>query len=1345
MSDGEFLLTPRHVRAARALLAWKQNDLARAASVAVSTVADFERGRRTPVPNNASAMRDALEAQGIQFLPGGVVVSSKTPAPVSPTPGRPMRWIEAHDLAQWGGTRDGQAKLPELASRLILAVYGPAAALRFPSDDSIQQAGWDGLCDAPGDSTYIPAGKSVWEIDAQRNRIGAKAQADYAKRTANPLGVNPPEACFFFFTPQRWPQKEVWSAARREEGVWRDVRVIDGDTLVNWLELYPGVAEWLAVRIGRRPEGLRNLAEVWSEWSLATIPDLSHELILADRDDQAISVLQWLNAPQSVLSVQAEAADEAIAFLHAAVGQLPLNHRVYWESRILVAQSDDVARQLIGLGSKLIIVLNGGDPGIAASLVNDGHHVYVAYGSDVGSPRGVMRLPRPWRHMIAHELEGMGLPMLDARRFAGLCGRSLTVLRRILTASPARRPAWTQSPVSSSLIAAMLAGAWREDHPVDRELLEVLSGRSYKELESDLAPLASSFDGPVRRSGPVWKLASLRDAWFLLGSHLTSYHLDNLERCFLQVLGEPSPDFNADPDDRWKFDRGPPKQPSNEVRRGLSEAMIALGVFPDQASGVHDAAIRSGRAVRCLLSKADERLWWSLSDDFRHLAEAAPPDFLECVDNALDKEPSPVAALFRSDEGFLFPNEYLADLLWALELLCWSPWHLGAATLLLARLADIDPGGRLGNRPRTSLKHIFLPWAPRTYATTNQRLRVLDTILKRFDRVGWDLLLDLAPTRHAISDASAIPHWRDYTNDEPEPITRQSLEHFDAAIGQRMLAEVGQDPQRWGALLAVWAHFDQKWRATAGQHLAHAVDHFPENDRIGFREKLRDLIDNHEAFSDADWSMDTASLQPLKAIFVSLEPTDVMAKHAWLFNRGDHHLFRFRGEMSFEEANAKLSADQRAAAEEIDAATPLITWIDYARTLELPETLGHALAASAISDARKDDLLDLALRAEDSPIETLAQRMIFVLGRARGVDWLWSRFDRAVQEGCPPREILLFAFPLPINRATWDRIALAGTALDQSYWRRLDSFNIPHEEDFHFVVDKYLSVGRGRSALQMIGLRRDIKVSSEDILRVLRDPSTVNGDVTASNDVAMRAHYVSSAFKRLDADETVPEDELVALEWSYFNVLQHSDRPARTLHKALSMQPKFFVELLSAVFASKDDLPPDDPAAIETARAIATQAFRVLEGWARVPGSDEEGTIDGAALEAWVKEARRLCAEAGRAEVGDSRIGQILSAAPRIPGEAWPPEPVREVIEMCRSRDLEEGFGIGLYNRRGVTVRAPTDGGQQERDVASQYRADASACAFTWPRTQAVLQRIAEGYEHDATREDQGAEQRDWM
>lgn len=63
---------PEQVRAARSLLGWSQQNLAEKAGVAVSTVADFERGQRNLVPNNALAIRQALEAVGILFSETGV-------------------------------------------------------------------------------------------------------------------------------------------------------------------------------------------------------------------------------------------------------------------------------------------------------------------------------------------------------------------------------------------------------------------------------------------------------------------------------------------------------------------------------------------------------------------------------------------------------------------------------------------------------------------------------------------------------------------------------------------------------------------------------------------------------------------------------------------------------------------------------------------------------------------------------------------------------------------------------------------------------------------------------------------------------------------------------------------------------------------------------------------------------------------------------------------------------------------------------------------------------------------------------------------------------------------------
>jgi DNA-binding transcriptional regulator YiaG len=73
-------MSPEQSRAARAWLDWSQQELAAKASVSLSTVRDFEKGRRIPIANNLTAMRAALEAAGIAFVDGvapGITYSKK--------------------------------------------------------------------------------------------------------------------------------------------------------------------------------------------------------------------------------------------------------------------------------------------------------------------------------------------------------------------------------------------------------------------------------------------------------------------------------------------------------------------------------------------------------------------------------------------------------------------------------------------------------------------------------------------------------------------------------------------------------------------------------------------------------------------------------------------------------------------------------------------------------------------------------------------------------------------------------------------------------------------------------------------------------------------------------------------------------------------------------------------------------------------------------------------------------------------------------------------------------------------------------------------------------------------
>jgi len=62
------IMTSEQCRAGRAILGLTQPGLAAAAVLGLSTVVDFERGRRAVSAEAVTAMRSALEAAGVIFI-----------------------------------------------------------------------------------------------------------------------------------------------------------------------------------------------------------------------------------------------------------------------------------------------------------------------------------------------------------------------------------------------------------------------------------------------------------------------------------------------------------------------------------------------------------------------------------------------------------------------------------------------------------------------------------------------------------------------------------------------------------------------------------------------------------------------------------------------------------------------------------------------------------------------------------------------------------------------------------------------------------------------------------------------------------------------------------------------------------------------------------------------------------------------------------------------------------------------------------------------------------------------------------------------------------------------------
>jgi hypothetical protein len=232
------------------------------------------------------------------------------------------------------------------------------------------------------------------------------------------------------------------------------------------------------------------------------------------------------------------------------------------------------------------------------------------------------------------------------------------------------------------------------------------------------------------------------------------------------------------------------------------------------------------------------------------------------------------------------------------------------------------------------------------------------------------------------------------------------------------------------------------------------------------------------------------------------------------------------------------------------------------------------------------------------------------------------------------------------------------------------------------------------------------------------------------------AYDIAALIQRLAESGRLELGELMNLEWIYFGVLQYQAQHELVIYQHLISEPELLLQLISLIYIPEGEFKDDRPEPSQAERDAANQAWSILHEWKPFADTPSDQMPSPDRLSAIVERIRSLAAERRHSGIVDDHLGKALASAPVGSDGMWPHESVRTVLETHMSEALADGFVAGRRNLRGVTVRSPADGGQQERDLAAQYAASQRALAVTSPRTSALLGRLADEYRTDANRED---------
>jgi hypothetical protein len=1250
--------------------------------------------------------------------------------------------VQAGDLERYADTRDSQALIPELIYWLVKQSVSNASVCRIPYGDAVNQPGWDGLVETEeAFLEFVPEGGSYWEIGTG-SKPQVKASDDFKKRTDALSDKDRAKASFVFVTPRYagadgWngPEQTKWLEHRKDSG-WKLIRIIDGVKLADWLREFPSVGRWMAKKINLSKTlcGLNTPAELW-ETIQARVrsddPPLPPRMFIEGRESACAALQALFQGKKQRLLLSAESPEDVEEFVSGFLASIDEETCALYSNRCLFISEEEAWHSFVAIRRSHVLIadprlgLDSDNSNLQTLATKKGHAVVIPVcGTLLGENHEIIKLRSPSQSKLESILTETGYPQIRAKELAIAGADRLSALKRHFLGL-GTLPPYAKWDNARFFAQAGLIGKWDGKNQADQTALEILLGKEYGEWIEIVRPDVLRSDTPLIQRNEKWRMVARGEAWNALGSRLTDDDLDRLQKTALQVLGERDPQFDLPKEDRFAASiHGKQLEHSPNLREGIAETLALLGCRPEALS-----ACSQGKAdavavltVRGLLESAKWDRWASLDHFLPLLAEAAPDEFLDAVESALENlDESPFHQVFAQEGSVGIGGwNYTSGLLWALETLAWDSDHLTRVVLVLGDLASIDPGGNWANRPSNSLADILLPWHLQTCAPTEKRKSAVETLLQEQPDVGWNLLLALLPHSHGVTSGCRRPAWRNLIPaDWKDTVTRrdywdQIAIYADMAIG---LAKSFTD--KLDALIDRLSDLPKPAHDNLLAHLAsETVTNLPEAQRLPLWEALDDLVRKHRKFAGAAWAMPEEIVAKIEATASALAPEAPELRHHHLFSGRDFDLYDEKGD--YEEQQKRLDQLRQNAMREILDSGGVAAALEFARNVSAPNQVGHALGNIA-TDSVESELLPALLQNGDGVQRSLIGG--FVGGRFWKLSWPWA--DELLAKKWSAAQKGAFLVLLPFDEEVWARAEELLGAEEGLYWRNAAVNPRRPRRDLTKAIEKLIHYDRANAAVQCLEKGAfDPDLAARSLLAVLSSEHFER---------EFDRHATIEVITRLQKCPSADTDALFKIEWNLLPLLDRfSSGSPKTLENRLASDAAFFCEVIGLVFRSKnEEKKGEEPT--EQQRNLARKAYRLLSEWKTPPGIQSDGSFDPDSFTAWLAETKRIAKETGHLDIALSQLGHVLPHVPKDEDGLWIHHIVAQALNAKDAKTMRSGFTTELFNQRGAHVFTV---GREELELARINREKAEALeAKRYSRFATAMREFAEGYERDAKRE----------
>lgn len=1224
--------------------------------------------------------------------------------------------IDRRYFENWGAMATSKSEMAELVTQLVLnTLPNDGSRYDIPIGSSTFCRGWDGYVDSVSAHHFIPEGKSGWEFGAVTNVL-KKANKDYHTRIKNVPDDEKRETTFVFVTPFFWDKKDEWVVEKKKDNKWKDIIVYDSDSLSQWIYQLPVATEWFANKIGLFTNtGIVLPHKRWEE--IATGPNgivLQPRFYIAGRERIIQEILSMVEGKPGLKAFKASSREEALAFILAAGQSLEEPAKGKFLGKCVVVDSKESLRHMASKTNSINIVTHLEDNSTVYQAATN-NVVLVALGPDDDFRQDVVTLPVSERHALVEELVSYGITEPEANKIVFTNNCNLTLIRKEL-GFPSVGAKWIEQKTINELLPALLLSRWNESFENDTNLLCAFNGVEYKRYQVCLNQWLKQPVSPLTKTGSIWRLTSPLMLWTEMCAQLDNNFFSGIKKAFEIVFI----------DAKEKY--------SDQLKEGLLQTLIIIALYGDRFRlPLGNAQEWVNKLFNELLHGASPEKWVEISGHLPLIAEASPCVFLEEIELAIKEQTPVINALFDEIDGFAYPQSHHTSLLWALEALAWHPSYLERVTRVLLKLSEMDPGGRLANRPFNSLVDIYLPWKPHTSVELSGRLQILESCLNSGYTEMWKLMLELLPKPGAVTSGTYKLKWRDYEFSEEQGYSQAAIYDTEKwAVNQLMISFDGDD-KHLASLIERMEPVSSRLRHKLIMWLPDAVNRIKGSSKET-RKALRETLwyQNLTGITNR-YTLSKEETEAVQVAYAETTPDSILEKYTWLFDEYYPHIPEKPDE---EDEDIYVNVRQteklrRIACAELIEELGVDAVISLKDTVKEPQTLGATLATFSI-----DGLTAKVCRLLGSKKDAkFTKGYIASMESQQGNGFFSSLFDSCMKFGFSNDDLTSLLLCFEQNRKLWNYIETLNHEIQQQYWERVPAifWGGYDEGNTLYVIKKLTWVGRGLDAMNgsWIYAKEMPTTAIEELLQsVLLSKKELNDSI----DHHPLSVYIEQLHERKDADK----DLLLQLEWVYLPVLRYDSNKGSLalLQDRLTTNPDFVVELLCYLYKPETE-DAQEAYSAESDRNNAIRAFYLFNQWSTIPGVRVDGTLDDAVLLEWVKAVINKAAGCGRYKYACSQLGQLFAHFPEWEEEA---DKLFAIVETIEEPAFYNSYNAGLFNKRGFTSRGPYEGGGIERSNAEMFKTLYGKFNKKYPRISKVFKDLWCQYERMAEEMDNEAD-----